>query len=437
MDSKISIKLQLYKLSKSQILLGSSLFVFLLIILTILSHFIVSSIISDISVSVFKCSATKDHNCYYTSEVHEVWEATIPSTSRLSQFLYMSITPRSKQSIEFNLDMEIEVLHNDRIVQKRTKHQNVVCHGGKTCDAVQIFYMPYVEFKSYTVKIKHKSPILSDSMYIHLLKISEEFSKYQIILKYIYFSISLVSFIRFLKQTLKIPYNLWTYESKALIPLGISLIIFNEPLILATIYYMNPFWSAVSVFSNSQFMAVILLFWFMQLHHYNDSKFKKSFIIIETSAIAALLSLCFFFNLHLHKQLKKNPTYDWQNDLSESYKRVFIIIIVISLILFTWMAALVVSIATKIRTLSYREKIIKVLSLFMVGFTFCGIFIGAFQPLPRNSSFLFFFLSGFNLYVTAMQFLYSPTRKSLYEFQTKKNFEDYADSNEKELIEIT
>lgn len=437
MDSKLSIKLQLDRLSRPQILIGSGLFVFLFTISTILSDFIAPSIIRDISVSVYKCSATNHKDCYLVTEVHEVWEASIPSTSRLSQFLYMSVTPKSKKSIEFDLNMDIEVLHGDKVVQKRKKHKQVSCHKG-TCDSVQIFYMPYVEFKSYTVRIKHKSPILSDSIDIDLLQISEEFSKYQIVIKYIYFSISVVIFIQFLKQTLKIPFHLWTFESKTLIPLGISLIIFNEPLILATIYFMNPFWSSVSVFCNSQFMAVLLFTWFVQLHHYHDSKYKKVFIIAEILTITILFSLTFYFNLYLHKELRNNLKYDWKSDLNETYKNVFIGIIVISLILFASIIILVVSVANQIRKLSFREKMIKILTLFMVGFTFCGVFIGAFQPLPRNSSFLLVFLSGFNLYVVALQFLYSPTRQSLHECRTEKNFDYSCDkTNESELIEMT
>ena len=437
MESEFSIKLRLEKLSRSQLFVWSCLFILVFTISTILSSFIAPSIMSDISVSVFKCSATNHRDCYSTTEVHEVWQAIIPKTSRLSQFLYMSVTPRSKKSIDFNLTMEIEVLHDNQILQKRTKHKHVYCHKG-TCDSIQIFYIPYVEYKSYTVTIKHKSPILSDSVKIDLLHVSEEFSKYQIIIKYTYFTISVFSFIQYLLLSLKIPHHLWGFESKILLPLGVSLVIFNEPLLLATIYYMSPLWSAVSVFSNSQFLAILLFFWFFQLHHFRDSKFNKVFIIIETLAIATLFCLSFYVYLYLHQELRNNPAYDWQNDLSERYKEVFIGIITICSILLAWIVALAVSAAAQIRKLSYRERIIKVLSLVMLGFTFCGVFIGAFQPLPRNSSFFLVYLSGFNLYVISLQFLYSPTRQSLLEYETEKNIEySLIKSHEEDFIEMT
>src|SRR5574343_1583569 len=130
MESEFSIKLRLEKLSRSQLFVWSCLFVLIFLTSTILSSLIAPSIMSDISVSVFKCSATNHRDCYSTTEVHEVWQAIIPSTSRLSQFLYMSVTPKSKKSIDFNMTMEIEVLHGNQIIQKVSKHKHVFCHKG-------------------------------------------------------------------------------------------------------------------------------------------------------------------------------------------------------------------------------------------------------------------------------------------------------------------
>jgi hypothetical protein len=391
----------------------------------------------EISVSIFKCSSTQHKDCYSTAEVHEVWQALIPSTSRLNQFLYMSVTPHSKKNLDFNLTMEIEVMHENQVLQKRKKHKHVYCHQG-TCDSVPIFYIPYIEYKSYSVTIKHKSPILSDNVEIDLLHVSESFTKYQVIIKYIYFALSTFSFIQFLILSWKIPKNLWSFEAKLLVPLSISLIIFNEPLLLATIYFMSPFWSALSVFSNTQFLAVLLFFWFFQLHHFREGQFKVVFIVVESIAISILFMLSFLVYLYLHQELRNNPTYDWQNDLNDRYKEVFIGIIVVCAVIATWMIVLAVMAAAQIRKLSYRERILKVLSLVMIGFAFCGVFIGAFQPIPRNSTFFLVFLTGFNLYVVNLQFLYSPTRGSLLEYQTEKNIEySLIKSHEEDFIEMT
>ena len=65
----------------------------------------------------------------------------------------------------------------------------------------------------------------------------------------------------------------------------------------------------------------------------------------------------------------------------------------------------------------------KEFDILMIGFGFVGIAIGAFQPIPKYSSLLLIFESGFNLYVILLQLLFSPTSDSIVEYQKEKEIE--------------
>jgi len=180
------------------------------------------------------------------------------------------------------------------------------------------------------------------------------------------------------------------------------------------------------------------MFWFYQLHHYRDSKFNIVLILVESAIVAILFVLSFSVYLYLHEEHRNNPTYDWQNDLNKTYKEVFIGIIVICAVLILWIFILGLLSLAHIRRLTIREKVIKVLSLLMIVFTFVGVFIGGFQPLPRTGSIFLIFLSGFNFYVIALIYLYSPTQQSILEYQQEKNIEySLIKFHEDDSIELT
>lgn len=437
MESEYSIKLRLEKLSRSKLFVSSCILCFLFILSTIISLLAAPQLMKDLSVNIYKCDKINHRDCYTTSEINEIWEAIIPNVNRLGQFLYMSVTPHSIKSIEFNLTMDIEVLHDSQVLQRRSLIKQIVC-SRNSCNSVKIFYMPYLEYDSYSVIIKHKSPILSDNIEIDLRHVNENFTKYQIIIKYTFFVLAMIGYLQFIALSSRIPKNLRSFECKSLYPLGLSLILFNEPQLIVTIYLMSPLWSAISVFSNTQFLAVLLLFWFFQLHHYRDSKFNLYFIIVESIVVAVLFILSFCIYLYMHEEHRNNPTFDWQYDLNTTYKNIFITIIAICVLLFLWIFVLAILSIAQIKRLSMRERVVKVLSLAMILFTFAAVFIGGFQPLPRTGNLFLIILSAFNFYVLALLYLYSPTKTSILEYRTEKNIEySLIKSHEEDSIELT
>ena len=421
MDTEYSVKLRLEKLSKSKLFLTVSGFLFVFVACVLIALLLTPSIIKSHTVNIYKCDKDKNINCYLNT-THEVWEGKIPNVSRLNQLLYMTATPVSANDLEFNMTMEILVMHKLVIIADNIKKGSISCKKG-VCNTIVIFYLPYLEYNDYEVIIRHKSRILADSVEINLSYIESVYSLYPLFTKYGFFGLSVVAFIQFLVFSLKIPFSLWSFEAKLLLGLGGSLIVFNEPLLFVTIFFMNPLWSAVSVFCNTQFLAFILIFWLLDLQHYRKSVYNICYIIIGVLLVSILFGLVFTGYLYIHEKLRYDPTYDWQHDLDNEYKEIFFGILLSALVIICWILFLSCRALSQINQLSNRERMMKEFDILMIGFGFVGIAIGAFQPIPKYSSLLLIFESGVNLYVILLQLLFSPTSDSIVEYQKEKEIE--------------
>jgi hypothetical protein len=411
MDSEFSIKLRLEKSSKSHLFLIFAFAVGLFFLSVLVAVFVAPEIIKKHDVTISKCSEAVNDHCYSDKDTHEVWEGRIPTA-----------TPHSAKDLSFNMTMEVLVLSKQEIVSEANKSTVISCISG-TCNTVVIFYLPYLKYDEYYVVIKHKSRILSDSVEIELSYIDSSFTKYQLATKYVFFALSTIFFVNFLIYSLKVPSAIRSFESKLLLPLAVSLVFFNEPLLWATIAFMSPFWSAVSVFCNTQFLAMLLLFWLVDLQHYRQSAHSSALLLVGSLLVAALFGLVFAGYLYAHERLRYNPSYDWNHDLNHTYKEVFIGIICIAAALAVWIGLLSLRAVTGIKKLGARERSIKMINVMAICFAFVGIGIGAFQPIPANSRLMLIFEAGFNIYVMLLQVLYSPTKSSLLEYHFDKNIE--------------
>ena len=200
------------------------------------------------------------------------------------------------------------------------------------------------------------------------------------------------------------------------------MVIFNEPLLVLVIFLMNPVWSAISVFSNAQFIMAMLIFWSLDLYYYRKSRINACFLIVEIIAIIVLFVLIFNAYLYVHQQLRYDPTYEWQTDLNTKYKEIFISIILVVSLIMMWIVYLAGKALSQIIKLGNREKMMKILNSIMVALGFFGLIVGAFQPIPEYSSLLLIFVSAFNFYIVLLQIMYSPTSSSLTDYFREKSF---------------
>lgn len=422
MDNEYSIKLRMEKISRSRLFMMNCFFFLAFIVCIVLGCTIAPPIINSNEVLIHKCDKVHNDHCYSNITTHEVWQGKIPHVNHLNQILYMTATPTSSTPMHFNMSMQILVLHKDKVLVNNERNSSIVCTETK-CNTLAIFYLPYLDYKEYDVIIKHRARVMSDGVEISLSYVNSMYTKYQLITKYCFFILSLVSFVQYLVFSLKVPLKMWSFEAKALLPLGASLIIFNEPLLFAAIYFMSPLWSSISVFCNTQFLAGLLIFWLVDLQHYRKFSYNIFFLIFGIILVAILFVLIFNGYLYVHEKFRFDPTYDWQHDLNHKYYEIFMGIIILAGVLLLWILFLCCRALRQIYLLSAREVVMKKFNILVILFCFLGIGIGAFQPIPQNSSLLLIFVSGMNFYVILLQFMYSPTSSSILEYVNDKNVE--------------
>ena len=105
------------------------------------------------------------------------------------------------------MSMDILVTHSHIIIADNKKEAIVKCSKGK-CDTISIFYIPYLDYESYNILIIHKAPILADEVELSLSCIDPNFSKYQLITKYVFFILALVSYTQFIISSRRILFKL-------------------------------------------------------------------------------------------------------------------------------------------------------------------------------------------------------------------------------------
>ena len=422
MDTEFSVKLRMEQLPKSKLTVFLFVFFLVFLVCAMIAFVLSPPIIKSHAMDIYKCDSVVTEMCYSNTTTHEVWSGVIPGAGRLNQLLYMTATPYAKDDIEFNMTMEILVTHQSKILADNLKQKLITCKSGK-CNTIVIFYLPYLEFSEYRVIIRHKSRILSDMVEINVSFIDALYSKYQLGTKYGFFGLSVIGLAQFVVYSCKIPLSMWSFEAKMVLLIGPSLIVFNEPLLWASIYLMNPFWSAISVFCNAQFIAVLLVFWILGLQQYRSTRYIVCYLVFEILLISLLFVLIFTAYLYVHDKLRFDPTYDWQHDLSYKYKEIFVGILVVALVIMAWILYLALRALKNVRKATARKRYMMILNVIFIGFGFIGIALGAFQPIPKYSSLLLIFESGFNLYVILLEVMYSPTQNSILDYQRDKKIE--------------
>lgn len=86
-----------------------------------------------------------------------------------------------------------------------------------------------------------------------------------IILRYTFFALSSLGLIFYGLFFIRIPKNLRTFEHKYILLLSVSLVIFNDPFYLLTIYKAGPTMAFFSTFFVVQFITFLIIFWVVMI----------------------------------------------------------------------------------------------------------------------------------------------------------------------------
>jgi Wnt-binding factor required for Wnt secretion len=375
-------------------------------------------IVNTYSLMISKCSAASTTLCY-NQETSEIYLLDI-EVQKSNQFVYLQIEFESNDRIQSSLVLKFTVTgrlgQSTHQLVETNQNVSISCENSN-CDTVTLFYIPYISYTTYLVDLQIVGVIPTDSIEFSLKCMNQNFIYFLLSVKYIFLMASIISYAYFVLAIKAIPYRYWSYQTKLVGIISISLIIFNEPLLYFNISFPGPEWSSVSVFCNVQFMAFLIIYWLGSLQQFTRFKYKKLAITIESVFIVILFTLVFLAYLYANVNLKYDPVYDWRSEFNETNKNIFIGVLVFTGLFILWIGVLTVWSFANFLTSDFREKIFKGSNTCMMVFTFVGIYFGSFQPIPSTATLFLISVGLFNIYFIMLQWLYTPSLPSYLEYK--------------------
>lgn len=417
MDSGHYVKTRA-EISKRSVILVMYLTGLLTLIVCITVASTVSPPLTDENKFFFKnCLATSSIICLAKSAPITLSISMTPYNQVLYLDTYFTSNKLIETDVTYNFTLTSTSEAETKNVLKETQTKSLSCENSQ-CKLIELFYLPYVKNSVYKFSIQFNNVNDIDSLQLRFTYIHEKFTAFLLGVKYFFLAISIVSQSVFIYYSVKVPLRLWTPQTRIVGIMGISLIVFNEPLLAATIKELTPEWSAISVFCNIQFIACILMYWIITLQQNINLPFKKIFLGVEISILLLIFSLMFVVYMYVTILFKYDPGYDWKNDFGKTEQSVFITAIVFLVVIAVWLVVLVIwnNIWPKKQNISNT-----ILSTVMIGLCFIALGLGAFQPFPKASGLLLGFVALFNIYFILLQWLFTPSYSSYLEFLSSKS----------------
>lgn len=411
---KLNLEYHKRALSFGIIIFSSLAFIVTLIVACLVSP----DVIGSSSLKFIECSSSQVSNCIDKNQVISTFILSI-SLEKYNQILYLESEFESKERINENLDYKLVLYsksdNEKNIETKKNETLNIDCNDG-VCKTQMIFYIPYIDYDTYIVKVTLYGRIPVDSIKFSIKFITKEFTTFFLGTKYFFLACSVVALVFFVYSLIRVKFHHWPRQSKIIGLMLISLFIFNEPFLALTLNKLEAEWSGVSVFCNCQFAALLILFWFLILQDNLPSTKWIIAVTVESIFIFVFFILICVFYMFTTVQLKYDPTFSWSEDLPTMQRSVFIAALAFLVIFAIWMTVLIVYSIMRYWSKLWRDRILTITVYMMIIVTFILIGVGAFQPLPRSGTILLVSVSLFNIYFITLSWLFSPNRMSYLEF---------------------
>ena len=422
-ENPVKVRLEYWKRNQvvAAVIIAALAFVLCLIIAGIAAP----NIMKEQSIALIRCPPGFSENCISSTD-QQVFTYTLKDFTKLNQLLYFEMIPASDITINTTINTNYNLLgYNGGIsstILNTTKNITFECVDG-SCDSHTIFYLPYIYYDSYTLNYQVNDLIPVDQITFTLTYIKKEFTIFTLVLKSVFLFLSMVSQTIFLCRLGKIPFRFWSFQTRIILVMGVSLIVFNEPLLGATIAFLDPGWSGLSVFCNAQFMACMILYWLFTLQHLVKMNpiHKVLLTVGELALMVILLALTIAFYLYVTMNYRYNPTFDWRTSSQLTDRQILGAIIFLLVVFALWILVLTVWGFYRCKYEPMRERFFRVLNTAMMFLTFFATGSGAFQPVPRAAIMLLVSVAVFNIYFMLMMCLYTPSYASLCVYRNFAN----------------
>lgn len=418
MEVDRAVKLKIESSKKSVICSIIALGFLAFIICIIVAATVIPDVIDSESLTILNCDKGGTLLCYDSKALMHTYHMNL-LLEKYNQFLYLEMDFASNKTIESEIGFNFTLLgkngKSEHLIKKKNKDIDIDCENGN-CKSRSLLYLPYIYYTDYSLTLAVNGSIETDSMTFRLKFITHEFTKYFLGVKYFFFSISFLSNLLFFLSIRRVPFRFWSFQTRLVGVIGISLMIFNEPLLAATLNLLSPGWSGLSVFCNIQFVVFLLLFWLASLQHFQDFKCKNIALIIEAIFLIIIFSLLFAVYLYATINFRYNPTFDWKKQYGKPERATYGAFIFFIVAFALWITFLTIWSLLNFNSYMVRDKIFRISNIIMMIITFIAIGVGSFQPLPRTPTLLLLSVAVFNIYFIIVQWLYTPSYYSYLQY---------------------
>ena len=192
-----------------------------------------------------------------------------------------------------------------------------------------------IQHEIYKVDLELEIP----SEYNNILKgilfdakvVSIGYTNFLIILRYTFFAISVMGLIFYAMFFLQIPKNLRTFEHKYIFVLSVSLVIFNDPFYLLTIYKAGPAMAFFSTLFVVQFVTFLIVFWVVMIRRIHREPVRVGTKLLDRYSLAiGVVGFVLYMVTGIIASMvyRFNPGFHADTDYPKVYK-VFVILLIL------------------------------------------------------------------------------------------------------------
>ncbi|OMJ65662.1 hypothetical protein SteCoe_37828 [Stentor coeruleus] len=410
--NRVNVRIDLPEKKISNIF-AASLAGVVLVIGIILAGAISPNIVNTLSYDVPQCTPGNLSQCispYYNQKL----SFEILGLEKPNQLLYFSVEPYSSEKIksELRVNYILYVKKAEEYEKKLIKDTNITIDCSEnSCKTRPIIYIPYIDYKDYLIAMEVDRVPIINGLKFYSTTINSDFSLFVISLKYIFFTLSISNLIYFIIHVRNIPVHNWRFESKSIFLMNLSLVVFNDPFSAISIVNVNPKFSSISVFCNTQFIVSLMLFWLLSFQYSIKFKLKIFLYCCELMGICIFYFLIFKNYLYATINFRYDPTYKWSSRFTEVSKEQYTgLIVLLSLFGIIGMIFSILNLI-KYPTLLFIEKIYKISNALMMIFTFVFIGFGFLQPVPRQACLVMIVIVIFNVYFMLLLWFFRPDKE--------------------------
>ncbi|CAD8197337.1 unnamed protein product [Paramecium octaurelia] len=306
-----------------------------------------------------------------------------------------------------------------RLSQRTLDYGN---YDHKVCDWKVLVYIPILEYHDYLLIINYANSYQENDAFLYTqgLTVDPRYSNSVLALRYTFFAFSVISLTLFAFRMKKLTLSNWVIEQKFVLALSFLLPWFNDPLYAATLMAPNRVTAVIGVIFFSNFICCLFLYWLVLYHRIVvDNGSKESTAVTKPKVLVCFLLWLFFVVSYsiLVIQYFRDPTTNFDDFHNKAYLAFKVLSIIFSFAIFLYLLKYLIQFCKCHETRLWRYKLI---GLFNIFFMMClGLFIlsGSFEIYNLTGTEVLISISILNLYIYYQQYLWSPSKQGLAQFE--------------------